>query len=533
MTRSIFTSSRNLAFSTLVSRILGFLRDMIMAAVLGGGMVMSAWAIASKLANILRRILGEGALGSALVPILLHTEKESGAETAKNKFSTVFIYLVILLAAITLAVSIPAYAAAQFITVERWRLACLTIPVIMPYSIFICAVGIMTSYMNSFRVYFWPSVTAVLQNLVIIAALFAITNSMTDFAKLEILAFATLCAGAIELAFMFFLLKKAKRTPVFSIKTMKDTAVIKETLKLALPGMLGASAYQLSVMVDGVIAGCLNDYAAAALYYSDRVILLPVGIFAVAFGTVSLTEMSSLAAKKDYPAMMEMMMKALKGLLFITIPVTIFFFFFGKEILSALFMRENFTETDLEQVMKAFYFYVWGIPLFAAIKVTVTGFTARKDMKTPFKAALLAIAINIVLNLALMFPLAQGGIALATVASSLVNNTVLLVILHRTLTPVPFGKLFVTIIKITAASACAMLAAYPAARFTASFTDVFSSASEIKAIKMALDAIFSLIPAVSAFIVYCAGVLAFSYLLKVEELRNFTSKFLKSKRKEA
>ena len=160
------------------SRILGFLRDIFLSAFLGGGALMSAWVQASGWANMFRQILGEGALGQALVPILSQTLKQEGEERTRQKFSTLFIYLTLLLAVLTVLISLPLFLLADYFTNPIWRIAALLTPILMPYSIFICSVGVMTSCLNMKRVYFLPSLTAILQNLIIIGALFFLPISL-------------------------------------------------------------------------------------------------------------------------------------------------------------------------------------------------------------------------------------------------------------------------------------------------------------------------------------------------------------------
>lgn len=523
----MFASSRNLSISTFASRILGFVRDVITGAVIGGGAVMSAWVLASTLANILRRILGEGALGTALVPILSHAMQNEKNDTAQHKFTTVFVYLCLLLSVITICVSVPCYIASHYVTTERWHLALLMTPVIMPYAVFICAVGVMTSYMNSFKVYFWPSITAIIQNVILIGALFFILPDMEGRTKIAILAVATLISGVVEFAFMLFLLYRRRKMFIFKWSALSDTSTLREVWRLALPGMIGASAYQLGVLVDRTIAGFLGDYAASALYYSDRIVLLPVGIFAVAFGTVSLTEMSHLAAKNQYVDMMDMMMKSLRGLLFITIPAAAFMFAFGFDIIKTLFMRDEFTMKAALETFDAFKYYVFGIPLFAALKVVVTGFTARKDMITPLKVSITAISLNIILNLALMIPMRQGGIALATVAGSLVNNVLLLYILNKKLSKVPFGELGKFLAKCIFSSVVPFAVVVPLYRWIVPMAENIAVSDANRYIKMLFDMIQGLIPLGIAFIVYCILVLVLSAFSGMAESKNVIRKLIK------
>ena len=246
----IFRSSRNLAVSTLVCRILGFLREMIMAPALGGGMRMSAWVLAITLPNLFRRILGEGALGTALIPMMVHSMGNEDRQRARERFSTIFLYLTVLLGAITVLVTVPALIAAPLLPEGMWKTAAELTPIVMPYSIFICAVGILTSYANSLRVYFLPSLAAILQNVIMIGALLLIWSGYSGSGDpLRFLSFAVLISGVLELFLMFWVVKRENMMIVLNRMIPKDFETIKAIWKLALPGIGGASALQLSLIL--------------------------------------------------------------------------------------------------------------------------------------------------------------------------------------------------------------------------------------------------------------------------------------------
>ncbi len=429
----LLNSSRNLTLSTMVSRILGFFREVLMAGVIGAGVNMSAWVLAITLPNLFRRILGEGALGTALVPMIVHAMNDEGEERARERFSTVFIWLTFLLAAITVLIALPALFLADSLPAGHWRLAAKLTPVVMPYCIFICCVGVLTSYANSLREYFLPSLTAILQNIILIGGLFLIFKGAvsrgTD--ELFLMGASVLLSGLLELLLMFRIIQRKNMMVKISAKIFRDTETIRSLFFLALPGIIGASALQLSLIADRLIAGWIGAYAPSALYYSERLVYLPIGVFAFAFQTVSLSEMSRAAAKEDYRDMVGMMMFSLRNLLFVTVPIAVFMFLFSEDMIRLFYMRGKFDAAALRETLLAMQFYVCGIPFFAASKVLVTGFTARKDMKTPLFITLITVSANILLNLALMIPLKQGGIALATVLTALLSNLLMLGILRK------------------------------------------------------------------------------------------------------
>ncbi|MBO5959195.1 MAG: polysaccharide biosynthesis protein, partial [Lentisphaeria bacterium] len=405
---------------------------------------------------------------------LSQTLKQAGENRTRQQFSTLFIYLTLLLTFLTILIALPLFLLADHFTNPIWRIAALLTPILMPYSIFICAVGVMTSCLNMKRVYFLPSLTAILQNLVIISALFFLCPLFdTGWGKVRIVSFSVLVAGVLEFLFMLWLLKREHLMLTFTGSVWKDLASLKEIFTVALPGIVAAGAHIISTQADRLIsgnipnfAGEIGQYATSALYYSDRLVLLPVGVFAFSFGTVALTELSHAHADNDLEKFRNTLGLSLRNLMFLTIPMTVFLFVFAEPVLRLLFMRGAFGQTALEQTLFALRFYVFGIPAFAAMKLTTASFTARKDMKTPFYTGLIAIAVNIILNLALMVPLRQGGIALATVLASFLNNTLLLILLEkRTKIRIPVRSNILFLAKMAAASLLPLAAAVPVFRF--------------------------------------------------------------------
>ncbi len=522
-------STRNLSLSTACSRVLGVARDIVLSAVLGGGVLMSAWTIIQTFANIFRRILGEGALGQAIVPVLSGTMEKEGKERTREQFTTLCIYLTLLMTAIMTVLAAAALIAAPYLQSELWQYVCYLTPLVAPYTVFICAVGVITSYLNMLRVYFLPSLTAVMQNVILIGALALICPLFDDGSnRLKTLCIAILISGVAELLFMFWLMHREKMQFTLLKRVLNDTGTLKAIWHVAMPGIFAASTYQLNVICDRLIsgnislfAGEIGHHAPTALYLTERLVTLPIGIFAVAFGTVALTEMSRAIAADDRTGAVRTMNFGLRNLLFISAPLTVLLFVFGRPILELLFLRGRFTQTDIEQTMLALQFYVFGIPAFAALKITTAAFTSRKDMRTPFIVGLAAIAVNLTLNLILMFPLRQGGIALATVVSSYLNNTILLILLNRKepgafkLTEyIPF------LLKTAAASIAPAAAALPVYRLIAGTLPPAAG-------NAVLNILYSALPLAGAGVAYGILFFALAYLLKLSEAGNVLKRFLR------
>lgn len=444
-TAQLGRSSRLLSLSTMISRFLGFFREMLTADLIGGGLLMSSWVQASTIANVFRRLLSEGALAQALVPLLVHSYEKDGQERGVRRFCTVFVWLTLILGLLTLAIVIPSLLLAPLLRNEQWRIVCLILPLVMPYAIFVGIVGLLTALCNSLRDYFLPSTTAILQNVVFLAVLLFFCPREHGIRQLETLAYGLLSAGGLEVLLMLLIIRHRKLHLSFDRSVWSDIGTIWSLFGRAIFGVMGAAALQISMLFDRAIASWVGDYAPAALYNSDRLIYLPIGIFAVAFGTVSLTEMSHASAEKDDAGLMQMLVYSMRSLLFLTIPIAVFMAIFGEELVRTCFFRGAFDITAVRATADALTVYAYGIPAFAMLKISLSGFYAQGDMRTPFYVSIGCIILNIVLNCISVFFLGMGqtGIALATVLSSYLNNLLLLLLLdHRLSCSFPLRQVF-------------------------------------------------------------------------------------------
>ncbi len=469
--QNILRSSLGVAVATLASRVLGLVRTMLEARYLGGGVAASAWNLAITVPNLFRRLLGEGALSSALIPILTGIEAEEGEERVRYNLSVVFAVLSMVLLTIVAVVGGLAYLAQIFICpllptggYEHVILALKLLPVVMPYAFFICLVGVSGSILNTRRVFFLPALGALTLNVALIATMLAgrrLTGTDDPIPLLNYLAFATLLAGVVHLGLMLLLLWRHRRLPELSRAALGNSPMLRKLWRLMLPGLIGASATQISFIVDRSLAAWLGPEAVPALCYTERLVDLPIGVFALAMGSVLLADMSRAAARGDKAEFLDDIALGLRHVYFICIPLTAFIVVFRHEILSLLLLGGEFNQSNLDAAGFAALFYTLGIPVFCAQKVIIPAFHSRKDMTTPLKVALWAILLNLVLNLILMWPLAQGGIALATVIAASFNNLTLIRMLRKQ----GFGFDPKPVIATFAKSLAAAVPAVAAARF--------------------------------------------------------------------
>ena len=452
---SILKQVLNVAFATLLSRVLGLFRVVFESMTLGGGVLASAWQLAFMIPNMFRRLLGEGALGSALIPVLIHTEEKEGLAKMREDLSVVFAVLGGILALIVVVFSLVSMYLASRVSTAYWQIALRILPVLMPYAFLICFSGVIGAVLNSRKVFFLPALMAVLLNIFLISGLavgfLANTGKLSvlpDFADwlrngkqlLDFLASLVLVSGIIQLGLSLILLKKVGIFPVLRKSVFRDLSVLRELWKLVLPGLIGGAALQVSFLADRVLASWLGPQAVPALVYTDRLIDLPIGLLAIGIGSVLMTNMARSAAQGNNNEVSNDLSFGLRLIWFCCIPMAFFVVVFREPVLRLLLCRGNFTEADLQEAAQATLFLGMGLPFFCSLKAILPVFYAWKQVNKVLKVSILCILANIVMNLILMWPLKQGGIALATVLSSVLNNTLLLILLARAGLDLPVAR---------------------------------------------------------------------------------------------
>jgi putative peptidoglycan lipid II flippase len=510
--KKILKSSAAVAIATTISRLLGLVRVMLVARVLGGGAFASAWYMAFMIPNLFRRLLGEGALGTALVPIITRSLETHGRDETKRAVAAVFLVLSLILGVLCIVIAAGCLFFQDYPDTERGRLTLQLLPLLIPYAFFMCLVGASGAILNTLRIFFLPALGALSLNIFMIACLWLVCPALSGEPVLQLryLALSVLLAGAAQLAYNLICLKKYDLFPAFNPSCLKSGWALRELWSLILPGLAGAGAVQLSFFTDRFLAYFLGDQAVPALVYSDRLVYLPIGVIAVSFGTVLLPNMSKAAEAGDNQGIVDALQLALRQMLFICIPIALFTAFAGELFLKVIYFGGNFSESDLRETLWALHFYALGIPFFCTVKACVSAFYAQRDMKTPLKISLICIGVNIVFNVILMFPLRQGGIAMATVIASILNNLLLLLILRRNLqTKGLFSGLTGTVVKSLAATLIALGISYIGWEFIKEFDLPWKS----------------LILLLSTGGIFCFIYIAMALLLRCRECREIISVF--------
>jgi putative peptidoglycan lipid II flippase len=302
-------------------------------------------------------------------------------------------------------------------------------------------IGAVLNYAN---VFVRPALTSLFFNICMISGLLAgVWFELPSDQMLILLSVVTPAAGAVQFLLMLWMLRSCGKFPIFSRQSFRDLAFVRNLFKNAVPGILGYGMLQLSFLIDRFLALYLGDQAVPALTYVDRMIDLPIGLFAVGMGQVFMARMTASVAAGDLEGLKSDMNYGLRQLFFLSIPLAASVCFFYELMLKVICLGGSYTMADLDAARNVALFYGSGVPFFCALKIIQPAFFARKDMKTPLYCSLTAIGINIMLSVALCRPMAQGGIALATVISSLVNCGLLIFFLKKS--GITFGLRNVTV----------------------------------------------------------------------------------------
>jgi len=440
--------------ATMLSRIFGFLRDMVVAAFFGAGLTTDAFFVAFRIPNMLRRLLGEGSLTVSFVPVfteyLNKKSKEDSLELANIVFTALSIILVIVsLAGVLLSPLIVMIMAPGFVKIPaQYDLAVFLTRFMFPYIFFLALVALCMGILNSLRHFAAPALSPVILNIcMILAALL-----LKDFFEEPIIALAigVMIGGVLQLAMQWpFLLKLGvKLKPNFNFKHPG----LKQIGLLMFPAAFGAAIYQINIFVSTILASLLPTGSVSYLYYADRIVELPLGVFAIAVGTAALPSFSEQVAKGDFHELKKTLSFSLRLILFVTIPATVALIALRVPIISVLFQRGAFDIQSTLLTAQALFYYALGLWAFSAVRIIVSALYSLQDAKSPMKAAIVALIVNVVCSVILMFPLKHGGLAFATSIATAVNVIMLSVILKKKIGSFLNQEFYHSVFKICLAS---------------------------------------------------------------------------------
>lgn len=417
---------------TLLSRITGFVRDIILAAVLGAGPAADAFFVALRLPNHFRAIFAEGAFNAAFVPSYARIREQGGAERAGLFADRIFTLLlvsqlVLLAVALVFMPQVIDLLAPGFADdPERYALAVELTRITFPYLLLVTLVTLYGGILNALQRFAAAAAAPILLNLSLIVALLLAAFFPTAG---HAAAWGVLVAGVLE---FLLVAGDATRAGAWAVLRWPQLdADVRQFFRALGPAVVGSAGVQLALFADTIIASFLPVGALSALYYADRLNQLPIGVIGIAAGTVVLPEMSRRLATGDETGAAHAQNRAVEFTLLLAVPAVAAFVTVPDLIMRALFMRGAFTAANAVAAGHTLAAYAVGLMAFVLIRSAVATFFARGDTATPVKAALIAAAVNISFKVLLMGPLAQVGLALATSIGAWINLALVVWFAHR------------------------------------------------------------------------------------------------------
>lgn len=455
--RSLIRSTSIISLGTLSSRVLGFIRDIILAKLLGTGFRADAFFVALKIPNLFRDLVGEGATNAAIVPVLSEYKQKEEKERFWSFVSIVLALAFIVLSMITIAGIIFAPGIVRVIAPgfmadpDKLSLTVALTKLMFPYLILIGLTSYSMAILYTFRSFTVPAFTPCLLNIAVIISAFISARTMNE--PVFGLALGVLAGGILQLVFQWPATKKLgfiwKRPVTLSHPGAKKIG------RLLIPRMIGSGVYQLTVLIDTFCASMssiVGTGGISAIYYANRIIQFPMGIFGVAMASVLLPTLSGMSSKNDIPGIRKTLVFFLENILFIMCPMTVMLLFLSEPIIRVLFQRGEFSGYSTDITTLALTFSSLGLFSFGGIKILVTAFHSLQDTKTPVKVAGICLLVNAGLNFLLMGPLKIGGITLASSLAGTLDFLILFYVMNKRLGGMSDGLLRY-FIKIVCASA--------------------------------------------------------------------------------
>lgn len=414
--------------NTFLSRILGFIRDLVVARVFGADAGTDAFFVAFKIPNFMRRLFAEGAFSMAFVPVLNEYKTRRGTPALKRFLDDMAGTLGAVLLGVTLLgvigapVLILIFAPGFSSDIGKEAMAVEMLRLTFPYLMFISLTAFAGGILNTYDRFGVPAFTPVLLNVSLIACALFLAPEMER--PIFALAWGVFIAGLAQLAFQVPFLRQIGLLPRPRVNFGDEG--VRRVIKLMVPALFGVSVTQIGLLLNTLLASFLVTGSISWLYYGDRLMEFPLGILGVALGTVILPKLSRKHAQQSPEEFSHTLDWALRWVLLLGVPSAVGLLVLAGPMMAALFHSGEFTGVDVNMAARALMAYALGLTAFMGIKVLAPGYYARQDMKTPVRIAVIAVVVNVAFSLILMFPLGHTGLALATTISAGVNAGLLL-----------------------------------------------------------------------------------------------------------
>ena len=431
--QSLFKSFFTVSFYTFLSRILGFIRDILIARFIGSTVTADAFFVAWRIPNFFRRVLAEGAYSAALIPVFSGVVIDSkndheAADFVENTMS--------LLLFVTFGLTIIFFFGMPYIiqilapgfsnNKEAFDLSVHFGKIIFPYLIFISLVSHFASINNVHGKFIAGAFAPAILNISLILSLFVLTPQLSSAG--HALSYGVLIGGIFQFLYLYKSVLKLYRP---RIRIPKLNERLKKFLRLFFPGLIGSGVIQLNIVIGTIIASFLPIGAISHIYYADRLNQLPLAIFGIAMGIVLLPSLSKVIKNNNIEEINMTQNRSLEYCLILSLPSAAGLYVLSTPIIHILFERGAFVSEDTFYTSKVLSLFALGLPAYILIKVLVTCFFAREDTKTPLYVSIISVVINIILSLLLINSMREMGIALATAISAWINTLLLFIILRK------------------------------------------------------------------------------------------------------
>jgi putative peptidoglycan lipid II flippase len=433
MSKHLVKSSAVVMSMTMISRIFGFIRDMVTAHIFGASVASDAFLVAFKIPNFMRRLFAEGSFSQAFVPVLSEYQKQKPRAEVQQFINAMAgtlsaVLLIVTCIGILLAPWVVRLFAPGFeVTGPRFELAVTMLRITFPYLMLISLTAFSGAILNTYNKFWVAAFTPVFLNIsMIVTAIFLAPHLHVPIVAL---AWGVFIAGVVQLSFQWPFLKKLGLLPRFKIDFHNQGVM--RVLKLMVPALFGVSVSQINLLLDTLFASFLVVGSVSWLYFSDRLMEFPLGVFGVAISTVILPHLSRHHAAQSQLDFSLTLDWALRCVLLVGLPAAVVLAVISGPMLSTLFQYGKFDAHAVLMARQSLSAFAIGIAPFMLIKVLAAGFYAQQDLRTPVKIGIVAMFANMLFNLMLIWPLQHAGIALATSLASIINTGYLYYFLRK------------------------------------------------------------------------------------------------------
>jgi putative peptidoglycan lipid II flippase len=457
--------------ATMTSRILGLVRDQVLAFFFGAGDAMDAFRIAFRLPNMLRDLFAEGAMSAALVPTFTRAVAAGGPERASRLGSNVINVLLIISGAIVLIAVVFAeqlvgiYAAGFRQVPGKFELTVGLTRIMFPFLSMVSIAAVLMAMLNALHRFFIPALSPAMFNVatILCAMVFVPMSSQLGIEPIVAIAVGTLIGGLGQILLQW----PAARREGFRYRPVLDVTDpwLREIGRLMVPGVAGLAAVQINLLVNSWLATGLGTGAVSWLDYAFRLMYMPIGLFGISIATAVLPGIANHAASNDVRGVRLEVSRGLRMMLMLNIPATIGLVVLATPIVALIFERGHFTPADTAATAAALAYYAPGLVGYSVVKLISPAFYALRNSRIPVIASAVSVGFNILLNLAFIRVLGHRGLAVGTAMAALLNAAVLLWTLRERLGGLDEKRMLMAVSKISVASAVMALAAYHAEHF--------------------------------------------------------------------